>query len=128
MPYTEPFEPSAIGQNRTIDKLWNQIHGLPTRFPIQRDAALDFDTLVNLEEDLLRLLEPIAEVDGHDIGSGAMNIFILTDEPIATFERAKPLLFDTSSLHNVVVAYRELGSDDFTVVWPAGLTDPFVVA
>lgn len=94
----------------------------------KEDAGLDFDTLVNLEEDLLRLLEPIAEVDGHDMGSGEMNIFVLTAEPIATFERAKPLLSDASLLYNVAVAYRELGSDDFTVMWPKGSTEAFVVA
>jgi hypothetical protein len=87
----------------------------------------DFDELVNFEDDLQRVVQPIAEVDGHDIGSGEMNIFVLTANPVATFERAKPLLSDASLLHNVGVAYRELRSDDFTVIWPESSTEAFVV-
>ena len=41
-----------------------------------------FEKLVSFEETLSLLLGQIAEVDGHDFGSGEMNIFILTDHPI----------------------------------------------
>jgi hypothetical protein len=95
---------------------------------IKGDDCLDFDSLVNLEDRLQRLVEPIADVDGHDMGSGEMNIFVLTADPVATFKRAKPLLSDASLLGKVGVAYRELRSDDFTVIWPESSTEYFVVA
>ena len=44
-----------------------------------------FDKLVSFEEALSSVLGQMADVDGHDSGSGEMNIFILTDHPIATF-------------------------------------------
>jgi hypothetical protein len=48
------------------------------------------------------------------MGGGDMNIFILTADPVATFERLKPPLSAASLLNKVSVADRELGSDDFT--------------
>lgn len=84
--------------------------------------------LVGLEDDLRQLVMPIAEVDGHDMGSGEMNIFVLTDDPVGTYERAKPLLADSSLLQTVAVAYRYLRSDDFIVIWPEDSPAGFMVA
>ena len=95
---------------------------------LRGDDSLDFDALVSLEEEIQQIVEPIAEVDGHDVGRGEMNIFILTGDPVATFERAKPLLSAASLLDKVSAAYRELLSDDFTLLWPTSSTVAFVVA
>ena len=95
---------------------------------LKGDDRLDFDAMVSLEDEIQQIVEPIAEVDGHDVGSGEMNIFILTGDPVATFERAKPLLSAASLLDKVSVAYRELRSDDFTLLWPANSTGAFVIA
>ena len=84
--------------------------------------------MVTLEDKIQQIVEPIAEVDRHDVGSGEMNIFILTADPVATFERVKPLLSAASLLDKVSVAYRELRSDDFTVLWSTSSTGAFVVA
>jgi hypothetical protein len=92
------------------------------------DDCLDFDAMVSLEDEIQQIVEPIADVDGHDLGSGEMNIFILTADPVATFERAKPLLFAASLLDKVSIAFREVRSDDFTVLWPASSTGAFTVA
>jgi hypothetical protein len=62
------------------------------------------------------------------MGGGEMNIFILTADPVATFERLKPLLSAASLLNKVSVADRELGSDDFTFLWSTSSTGAFVVA
>ena len=88
----------------------------------------DFHSLVTLEEKLQRIVEPIAEVDGHDIGSGEINIFVLTADPVGTFERAKTLLSDASLLHKVGSAYRDLSSDKYTIVWPENSTGAFTIA
>jgi hypothetical protein len=92
------------------------------------NAILDFDSLVTLEDNLQRIVEPTAEVDGHDIGSGEVNIFVLTADPVATFQQAKSLLSDASLLHKVGVAYRELRSDKHIVVWPESSTEGFKIA
>ena len=88
----------------------------------------DFDALVALENNIQRIVEPIAEVDGHDIGSGEINIFILTVNPVAAFERAKSLLSAASILHKVVSAYRDLRCDKYIVVWPKNSTEAFTIA
>lgn len=88
----------------------------------------DFDSLVTLEEDLQRVVEPIAEVDGHDLGSGEINIFVLTADSVATFERAKTLLAGGSLLNKVGSAYRDLRSDRYIVIWPANSADVFTIA
>jgi hypothetical protein len=95
---------------------------------LRGDDCLDFDAVVSLEDEIQQIVEPRAEVDGHDLGSGEMNIFILTGDPVATFERAKPLLFRASLLDKVSVAYRELRSDEFTLLWPTSSTGAFGVA
>ena len=92
------------------------------------DDCLDFDAMVSHENAIQQIVEPIAEVDGHDVGSGEMNIFILTADPVATFERAKPLLSSASLLDKVSVAYRELRSDYFSVLWSTSSAGAFVVA
>ncbi|MFP5392047.1 MAG: ABC transporter [Gammaproteobacteria bacterium] len=89
---------------------------------------LDFDALVSFEDELQELIEPIADVDGHDMGSGEANIFVLTADPVATIERAKALLSKAALLDKVRVAYREVLSDVFTIVWPERSTEAFVVA
>jgi len=95
---------------------------------IKGDDCLDFHALVDLEDKLQQLVQPAADVDGHDMGSAEMNIFILAVDPVATFERAKPLLLNESLLDKVSVAYRELRSDDFTTIWPESSIEDFVVA
>lgn len=90
--------------------------------------CLDFDAIVSLEVEIQQILEPIGEVDGHDVGSGEMNIFILTADPVAAFERAKPLLSAAFLLDKVSAACRELGSDDFTVLWTTSSRGAFMIA
>ena len=56
------------------------------------DSLDDYDAMIRLEDDLIAELQGVAEVDGHDMGSGEANIFILTSDPRRTLERAKPVL------------------------------------
>lgn len=79
----------------------------------------DFDEVVKLEDQIVKLLQQQADVDGHDFGSGEANIFILTNEPGPVFERLLPLLeMDKSRLS--AVAYRDRDGEDYTVLWPVG--------
>jgi hypothetical protein len=51
------------------------------------DSLQDYDALVALEDRLIEALESAHVVDGHDFGSGEMNIFVHTNDPIAAFAR-----------------------------------------
>ena len=75
----------------------------------------DLETLVNLEDAIIPIL---TSVDGHDIGSGEANIFILTDCPEADFQAIFPLIahFDKTPL--LIAAFREIDQEDYTVIWP----------
>jgi hypothetical protein len=79
----------------------------------------DYDDLIELEDMLIENLT--GEVDGHDAGSGEMNIFIRTDSPRTTFEDAKSILGETSLWPNVRIAYRDIEGAEYTILWPKDL-------
>lgn len=78
--------------------------------------------MVELEDTIMRSLGNLGGVDGHDVGSGEMNIFILTDHPEPAFERIKPLLGTGDFMPDLKVAFRMIGHDEFTILHPADLT------
>jgi len=82
-----------------------------------------FEALVGMEEALLEGLDSRHEVDGHDIGRAEMNIFVLTDDPIAAFAEAHRVLSAHPAVWNMRAAFRLVGAEDFTVVWPKGLSE-----
>lgn len=88
----------------------------------------NLDAIVALEDRLSEQLADIAEVDGHDIGSGQANLFVLTSDPIATFAAAKAVLDRASLLTAATVAYRPTDGEDYTVVWPTRFDEVFRVA
>lgn len=92
---------------------------------LQFGAALleDFDRLVALEDQLLVELCGLATVDGHDFGLGQFNIFILTDEPVASFSRAHQIVTDQEIQNDMRSAYRELDGEDYVILWPSSLTE-----
>lgn len=83
----------------------------------------DFDTLVAFEERLIQHLRPSATVDGHDFGCGEFNIFILTNDPVSSFERSEEVRRSELPDYVPVVAYRELSGEDYTVLSPPGDTE-----
>lgn len=91
------------------------------------DSLSDYDALVVLENELIRDLGTTARVDGHDLGSGEANIFILTSDPHQTFRQAKSRLEGSGRLQNVKAAFREVGSDLLTVIWPEGSNEKFII-
>jgi hypothetical protein len=82
----------------------------------------DYDELTELEEILIEGLGDLGNVDGHDAGSGEMNIFLLTDDPQRTFERIKSLPGTRNFMADLKVAFRKIGHDKFTILHPMGLT------
>lgn len=67
----------------------------------------DFEKLIEIEEKIENLVGSSHEVDGHDFGSGEMNIFIYTDNPNGDFELIKSTLI--ANVENTMkVAFREV--------------------
>ncbi len=83
----------------------------------------DFDDLIEVENILEENLSTSSEVDGHDAGSGEMNIFILTDDPAGTFVEVERALSGNGMWADARVAYRELDGEEFSVLKPKNLTD-----
>ncbi len=83
-------------------------------------ALPNLDAIITLEDELIQELGDSADVDGHDFGSGEANLFIFTADPVATFERARPVLERRQQLQAVTAACREVESEDYKVIWPEG--------
>jgi len=83
----------------------------------------DFDRLVDIECELEEILGDSADVDGHDFGSGEANIFIFTDHPEETFKAIRTYLDASGILSIMRIAYRDMASDDFNVLWPENLVE-----
>ena len=91
------------------------------------DSLEDLDATVALEDELIEELGELADVDGHDVGSGETNIFILTTEPVKTFQRIKPVLERRKQLQAVTAAYRHVDGEQYDVIWPKGSGKKFSV-
>jgi hypothetical protein len=89
------------------------------------NSTAEYDELIALEDELIETLGSSANVDGHDCGSGEMNIFIYADEPKKIFETIRPVVAKRKQIQNLVAAYREKIGGEYTVVWPIGFTKQF---
>jgi hypothetical protein len=96
-------------------------HVLVLQWPASSEA--DIEDLVAMEDDLESSLGDHAIVDGHDFGSGEMNIFIETDQPARTFADVRVILGHWPRWTELRAAYREKSGDTYTGLWPSGLTD-----
>ena len=86
-------------------------------FDDEEGTALD--QVIAFEDELIELLDGVAEVDGHDTGSGTAHISILTNAPKKLWERLEPMVEEKEELGARAAAYREVDDDDFSVVWPS---------
>lgn len=80
----------------------------------------NFDQLIAIEDRLMDGLGEQAIVDGHDFGAGTMNIFIHTNDPASTFERAFGLL-RIDEKDALTAAFREVETPEFIALWPASV-------
>ena len=83
----------------------------------------DFDALVEVEDILIENLDDGSDLDGHDVGSGEMNIFIHTDDPLITFRSIKSAIGSRDLWDDARIAYRELSGHNYTVIWPKDLNE-----
>lgn len=87
----------------------------------------DFDELIDLEGRLMVALAGRHIVDGHDFGSGEMNIFVHTDDPQAAFELCKPVIPSTLE-PTLKAAFRRMSDDEYYWVYPKNNDISFSVA
>ena len=87
----------------------------------------DYDDLVALERHLAAELGE-SKVDGHDMGSGEANIFIITSDAQKTFRELVPVLQRVGRLPEVTAAYRHTDENRYQVLWPQDSSREFRVA
>ncbi|SPE56390.1 conserved hypothetical protein [Verrucomicrobia bacterium] len=92
------------------------------------DSLADYDAMVALEDELRLELGDTAHVDGHDVGSGETNIFIITADPVRTFRQSKVVLERERCLGAVTAAYRRVDGEDYFAIWPGGSAKGFKIA
>lgn len=86
-------------------------------------TTCNYDALIEVEELLIEGLPEGNEVDGHDLGSQQMNIFIRSKDPIACFGHARNILVDHEMWATVRAAYRHVDAEAYTVLWPENLAE-----
>jgi len=97
---------------------------LVLQLPVSKTT--DFDLLLDLESRLIIGLRDNHNVDGHDFGSGEMNIFIHTGNPNQAFSEIRQLI-DFDEFPNSQVAYRNLEENGYTRLWPENCSESFSV-
>ena len=97
---------------------------LVLQFPAEKIE--DFDQMLKLELDMNLSLGTEHIVDGHDFGSGEMNIYIHTNNPEDAYKKAKESL-QTLIKIEYVAAFRELEGENYTVLYPDDFTGVFSV-
>ncbi len=87
----------------------------------------DFDALVKLESSIEDRIKAIADVDGHDFGSGEMNVFIFCEDPQKVFYECKNVVSEMNLLSNLRAAFRERHGNEYTNIWPLNSSRPFKI-
>lgn len=96
---------------------------LVIQFP--QDFFATHQDLVAFEERLSASLPRTCAVDGHDIGAGTVNFFVLTSAPEAAHRTFRKYLGTRALERRLRIAYRELDGQTFTNLWPRRDPRPF---
>lgn len=117
------FLHSAAGGEGTTSTVALSIPLMKYQIVIQWPASsiADYDSVIEVDSALIDSLSEGNEVDGHDAGSGEMNIFVRTDNVQDAFVEIKGLLAARAALSSARVAYREVGRNEYTILWPEHL-------
>lgn len=79
--------------------------------------------MIEIEDALIENLSVEHDLDGHDAGSGEVNIFIRTDDPKRAFSEVAAAFGTRDLWIDARVAYREVAGSDYTILWPKDLTE-----
>jgi hypothetical protein len=89
------------------------------------DSSEHFDALTSLQDDLdTQLLS--GKLDGNDVGSGHMNIFIVTKSPNQCFSEAL-VHVEKHRLRPIAAGIRDLKEEKYVRLWPKGDKSPFLL-
>jgi hypothetical protein len=83
----------------------------------------DYDSMVTIENLLISSISRNSNVDGHDVGSDEVNIFIETDDPQGLYDEVSSLLGPYDAWSDIRIAYRSAEGGAYTVLWPKNLRD-----
>ncbi len=83
-------------------------------------SEAEFDALISMEDKLTEPLGDHSSVDGHEFGTGEMNIFVESDDPAEAFSVATATLGDSLRWAEVRAAFRDQADDAYTILWPQG--------
>lgn len=83
------------------------------------------DELVAFEDKFIASMPNTCHADGHDIGSGTTNFFVLTNSPLAALKHFRSHLGTNKVENNLRVSYREVGGEAYTNLWPFRDPRPF---
>src|SRR3977135_3028848 len=92
---------------------------LAVQFPIT--DSTDFDSLIHIEDELTLAFvgDKSAIVDGHDIGQGKFNVFVIPKAPLdSVVDRIKAVLEEIGVLDDATIAHRATSQGGYSVVWP----------
>lgn len=101
------------------------IYQLVLQFP--EAAFSDFDTLVRCEDELITVLGDRHDVDGHDIGSGEVNFFVITDDPQGALMKIRRSPARLLSHPGLRAAARRVDAEEYQPLWPVGDPRPFTL-
>ena len=96
-------------------------------FQFSVNEATDFDQLLSLENVFQITLGENHLVDGHDFGSGEMNIFVHTNDAESAFEICESCIPPTLKA-SLKSAYRLLSGDQYHWICPENSVGEFKVA
>jgi len=83
--------------------------------------------LVAFEDRLRAALPRTCTVDGHDVGSGTTNFFVLTPSPIAAHERFRRTIATRAIERKLRVSFRLETGDQWMNLWPRRDARPFAL-
>jgi len=90
-----------------------------------RKSLRDEGFLATIESELQAVLGESATLDGYDVSTDEINLFVITQDPRHSFRRLKPVLESRCSLQGVSAASRLAGGAHFTSLWPPRVTRKF---
>ena len=90
-----------------------------------RKSLKDEDFLSTIQAELKEVLGDTAALDGFDVNTKEINLFVVTADPKHTFRRIKSVLESRGILQGVSAASRLVGGAHFTSIWPLRVTRKF---
>jgi hypothetical protein len=83
-----------------------------------RKSLADEAFLATIEDDLKQALGDAVELEGFDTSANEINLFMLTADPRHAFRRARAVLEEAGVVNGVSAAFRLVGGERFTSLWP----------